>query len=218
MFRTFPVSLALALLVAAPLFAEDSKVKRDRDAAAALALQLEMQRAKKAVVPVESLHVYADGLKLAVEKRQPLIAYPSSVKSPVCPKGSVCATGNSNDPLIVFAYPHGNGVVVSESLPPTATEVEILQAFRRAVAKAKGEESPKESERDPFFIDLTLGLLISAPPACPGGVCPAPVAVPQAAKPPMPMVGPGPVTTAERQRPIQRARGIVAKILFPWRR
>lgn len=62
--------------------------------------------------------------------------------------------------------------------------------------------------------DQTEVQMIQFAQPCPGGVCPAPA---KPATAPMPMVGPGPVVKTV-VRPVQRTRGLVVRLLFPWRR
>lgn len=157
MVRTFPVSFALALLVATTTFADD-KVKRDRDAAAALAMQLEIARGKKAV----KLVPFSEAITVATASDMPVIAYPAAVKKPACPKGAVCAT--TEEKQIVVGYPDRGGLVITDRLPADAPDTDVIKAFKKA--KARGGPVPSEEARDPFFIDLTIGLAISAPPAC----------------------------------------------------
>ena len=204
------IMLVMLFWLPAVSAADPATAKRDRDAAAVLALEMEL--AKK---PAMKLKSYADAYAAAIAGGMPMIAYPSSVSRPTCPPGAIC--GKTDGEKILIGYPKGDDIIIVERLPVDASDADVLKAFKKA--KARG--GPVSEERDPFFIDVMIGLAISAPP-CPDGKCTAPPATA-----PQPMPGPGPVVRtaertrtviAERPRLVRRTAGVVGRFFFPWRR
>jgi len=207
MIRCFLLLAATATFATA---ADPATAKRDRDAAAVLALEMELAKPKPA-----KLLTFSEAMLTATAAGKPVIAYPASVRQPTCPPGAVCAT--TDDKEIIVGYPTDGGITIVERLPPDASDASVLKAFKKA--KARGGPVPaEETTKDPFFIDLTIGLLIAAPP-CTDGKCPVPAAAAALVAFPRPMAGPGPVVrTVERTRIAQRTRVLVGRFFFRWRR
>ena len=156
--------LILTLAIGGSLNAEDAATKAKRDSDAIALLSLELEFAKTQATTASS---YAAACKEAAEDGKPVIAFPAGIKRS-CPAGAICATTEPGETDIVIGYPADGAVVISAKLPPTATDAEVIEAFRKAAAKT-------QSKPDPWFIgvtplyDLNAALMLSQ---CPGGVCP----------------------------------------------